>query len=98
VGVGELAVVKDAPDALRPRLLDRIHAAAYVGLSPNTFDAEVAAGTFSGPFPLTRTRRRLWDVRALDADMDRAMGLTGKVDDRAARKAAWQQSRAQATG
>jgi len=80
------------------RLMDRRQAAAYVGLSPNAFDAEVAAGTFPGHYPLTRIRRRLWDRRALDDAMDRAMGLTGKANDRAARKAAWQQSRAQAAG
>lgn len=83
---------------LAARLVDRESAAAYVGLSPNTFDQEVRAGTFPGPFPLTKTRRRLWDVRALDAALDRAMGIKTGADDRAARKAAWQQSRAQAAG
>lgn len=54
------------------RLLTLEEAAAYVGLSANTFMQEVRAGTFPGPFPLTETRRRLWDVRALDAAIDRA--------------------------
>lgn len=80
-------------DGITPRLLPRDKAAAYVGLSPNTFDRQVAAGTFPAPFPLTGLRRRLWDVRALDAAIDRVMGI--KADDRATRKAAWQQSRAQ---
>jgi predicted DNA-binding transcriptional regulator AlpA len=82
------------------RLLDRETAAAYVGLSPNAFDQEVRAGTFPAPFPLTRIRRRLWDVRALDAALDRAMGITTKADDRESRKAAWRQrkDRAQAVG
>jgi predicted DNA-binding transcriptional regulator AlpA len=84
----------------RPRLVDRKEAAAYVGLSPNAFDREVKAGTFPAPFPLTRIRRRLWDVRALDAAVDRVMGVAAKTNDREARKAAWRQrkDRAQAAG
>lgn len=76
------------------RLLAIEDAAAYVGLSPNTFMAEVRAGTFPGPFPLTRTRRRLWDVKALDAAMDRAMGAKVRDDDWEASKRAWQERRA----
>jgi predicted DNA-binding transcriptional regulator AlpA len=85
---------------IRPRLLDREQAAGYVGLSPNAFDREVRAGTFPAPFPLTKIRRRLWDVRALDAALDRAMGIVAKTDDRESRKAAWRQrkDRAQAAG
>jgi hypothetical protein len=52
---------------IAPRLLSRERVAAYVGLSPNAFEAEVAAGTFPGPFPLRRARRLLRDIRALDA-------------------------------
>jgi predicted DNA-binding transcriptional regulator AlpA len=85
-------------EVVAARLLDRDAAAAYVGLSPNAFDQEVKAGTFPAPFPLTRIRRRLWDVRALDAALDRAMGIASKIDDRAARKAAWRQDRAQKVG
>jgi predicted DNA-binding transcriptional regulator AlpA len=83
---------------LPPRLLDREDAANYVGLSPNAFDQEVRAGTFPAPFPLTKIRRRLWDVRALDAALDRAAGLGSKANDREARKAAWRarKDRAQA--
>jgi predicted DNA-binding transcriptional regulator AlpA len=75
------------------RLLDRKAAAAYVGLSTTNFDVEVAAGTFPQPFPLALTRRRLWDVRALDAAIDRAMGIQAKADNRAERKRAWQEER-----
>lgn len=86
--------------SVAPRLLSQEEAAAYVGLSPNAFWQEVEAGTFPHPFPLTKTRRRLWDVRALDAALDRAMGMASKQNDREARKAAWRQrkDRAQATG
>lgn len=84
-----------------PRLLDIEAAAAYVGLSTNAFESEVRAGTFPQPYPLTRTRRRLWDIRALDAVMDRATGVVTAANDREARKRAWnerRQSRAQAAG
>ncbi len=84
-----------------PRLLDRKGAALYVGLSPNAFDREVKAGTFPAPFPLTRIRRRLWDVKALDAAVDRAMGVKAKDDNWEASKRAWQErrkGRAQAVG
>jgi hypothetical protein len=59
------------PTGMTPRLLSREAAARYVGLSSGAFAAEVAAGTFPPPFLLKRTRRRLWDVRALDAALDR---------------------------
>lgn len=39
------------------------------------------------------TRRRLWDKNALDAAIDRKMGLVSRQDDRAARKAAWLEQR-----
>jgi hypothetical protein len=60
------------PSGVTPRLLSREAAARYVGLSPGAFAAEVEAGTFPAPFLLKMTRRRLWDVRALDAAVDRA--------------------------
>jgi predicted DNA-binding transcriptional regulator AlpA len=85
---------------LLPRLLDREDAANYVGLSPNAFDQEVRAGTFPAPFPLTKIRRRLWDVKALDDALDRARGIKAKDDDWESRKAAWRarKGRAQAAG
>ena len=73
-----------------PRWLSVDAAAAYVGLSQRTFEAEVAFGTFPQPFKLGRTRRRLWDVRALDATMDRASGLSNASDDLEARARAWE--------
>jgi hypothetical protein len=62
------------PTGITPRLLSREAAARYVGLSTGAFAAEVAAGTFPEPFLLKRTRRHLWDVRALDAALDRKGG------------------------
>jgi predicted DNA-binding transcriptional regulator AlpA len=72
-----------------PRLLSREQAAAYCGLSANSFMAEVEAGTFPGPVALSTTRRRLWDRLGLDRALDSR--LTGAPEDRNARKAQWQQ-------
>jgi hypothetical protein len=58
------------PMGMTPRLLSREEAAAYVGLSPNSFDIEVRAGTFAGPVRLKRVDRRLWDRKALDLALD----------------------------
>ena len=48
-----------------PATLSRMEAAAYTGLSPNTFDAEVAAGHYPQPLP-HKARRKLWSKAALD--------------------------------
>lgn len=48
-----------------PATLGIAGAAAYVGLSVNTFRAEVAAGTMPPPVPLA-CRRKLWSRAALD--------------------------------
>jgi hypothetical protein len=62
------------PAGITPRPLSREAAAPYVGLSTGAFTAEVAAGTLPEPFLLRRTHRHLWDVRALDAVLDRKDG------------------------
>jgi hypothetical protein len=61
-----------------PRFLSREEAARYVGVSPETFDAEVA----SGLWPAARRRggkggRLTWDRALLDAVADRDSGLAG---------------------
>lgn len=58
------------PPTLAPRLIGRDAAAAYVSVSPNTFDAMVADGTMPKPRRLT-TGRKAWDVRLLDQAIDR---------------------------
>jgi hypothetical protein len=59
-----------------PRYLSRIQAAAYVGVSATTFDAEVAAGHWpAGRRRGARAHRVTWDVRLLDLYADRASGL-----------------------
>ncbi len=50
------------------RLLSRPEAAAYVGVSPSTFDKLMADGLM--PRPLKVYARTLWDVRTLDASID----------------------------
>ena len=57
------------PPSLAPRLVSREAAAAYICVSPNTFDEMVK----SGQMPRARLlgeRRRAWDVRQLDIAID----------------------------
>lgn len=59
-----------------PRFLSRVEAAAYVGVSAATFDAEVNAGLW----PAARRRglkgtRLTWDRVLLDAFADRTSGI-----------------------
>jgi predicted DNA-binding transcriptional regulator AlpA len=64
-----MAHQKALPPALAPRLISREAAAAYVNVSPTTFDAMVKAGTMPKPRRLSG-RRKAWDVRTLDAAVD----------------------------
>lgn len=57
------------PPTLPPRLISREAAAAYVCVSPGKFDEMVGDGRM--PKPRCIDRRRAWDVRALDAAVDR---------------------------
>jgi excisionase family DNA binding protein len=56
------------PPTLAPRLINR-EAAAYVNVSPTTFDEMVRAGKMPRAKQLTG-RRLAWDVRALDIAVD----------------------------
>ena len=56
------------PDTLSPRLVDRLAAAAFVGVSPTKFDEMVGDGRM--PRPKRIDRRKLWDVRSLNAKVD----------------------------
>jgi predicted DNA-binding transcriptional regulator AlpA len=58
------------PATLPPRLVSREAAAAYVCVSPNTFDKMVDDGRMPRP-RLLGGKRRAWDVRALDLAIDR---------------------------
>ena len=67
-----LAMAKNSalPNNLPPRLLSREQAAAYLNLSPNSFDGLVSEGDMPKPMRLTN-KRKLWDLHALDAAIDR---------------------------
>lgn len=70
---------------LAPRGLPLDLAAAYVGLSPALFEAEVAAGRYPKPTRHggsdRKAARKVWDVKALDDAMD---ALSGRVAPSAA--------------
>ena len=68
------------PPTLAPRLINRDAAAAYVNLSPNTFDELVKAGKMPRPKQLTG-RRLAWDVRALDIAIDHLPTVGGSETD-----------------
>lgn len=51
-----------------PRMLNRAHAAAYVGVGTTKFDELVRDGRM--PRPRCIDARRLWDVRSLDEMID----------------------------
>jgi excisionase family DNA binding protein len=57
---------------VNPRGMSRKQAAAYVGVSPNTFDRMVKDGTM--PSPGRYRRRHLWDRVEIDASFDRLTG------------------------
>ena len=57
------------PPSLAPRLISREAAAAYICVSPNTFDEMVKNGQMPGA-RLLGSRRRGWDVRQLDIAID----------------------------
>lgn len=57
------------PPSLAPRLIDREASAAYVCVSPNTFDEMVARKQMPKAKVLS-ARRVAWDVRELNAAID----------------------------
>lgn len=57
------------PPNLRPRIISREAAAAYVNVSPNTFDLMVQNGVMPRPKKLWGLRKG-WDVQALDRAAD----------------------------
>jgi predicted DNA-binding transcriptional regulator AlpA len=68
------------PPTLAPRLINREAAAAYVNVSPNTFDEMVKTGKMPKPKQLAG-RRQAWDVRALDVAVDNLPTVGGDMDD-----------------
>lgn len=63
------------PLSLPPRGLNRIQAAAYVGISANFFDQLVKERTM--PAPRTVGSRRVWDRLELDVAFSRLPKLDG---------------------
>ena len=68
------------PPTLAPRLINREAAAAYVCVSPAKFDTLVQEGTMPRPKRLS-DRRLAWDVKALDAAVDRLPEHGGADND-----------------
>jgi predicted DNA-binding transcriptional regulator AlpA len=69
------------PPTLAPRLINLEAAAAYVCVSPNTFKQMVDDGRMPKPRRLS-DHRNAWDVRELDAAVDRLPADTaGSGDD-----------------
>jgi predicted DNA-binding transcriptional regulator AlpA len=68
------------PPTLPPRLIGREAAAAYVNVSPGTFDEMVKTGKMPQPKLLWGTRRA-WDVRELDTAVDNLPSVGGDNDD-----------------
>lgn len=65
-----------------PRCLGREQAAAYLGVSTSTFDAEVKAGRWPGPDRRgARGGRVTWDRVLLDATQDRHSRLAQNPAD-----------------
>jgi hypothetical protein len=58
------------PPTLAPRLVGREAAAAYVCVSPNTFDELVERRVMPNPRLIVGTTRKAWDLRDLDAAVD----------------------------
>ena len=52
------------PPSLAPRGLRRVEAAAYIGVSPSTFDKMIVEGRM--PKPKRYGDRTIWDRHALD--------------------------------
>jgi predicted DNA-binding transcriptional regulator AlpA len=57
------------PRSLSPRLITREAAAAYICVSPNTFDQMVRVGRMPQP-KLLGPGRRAWDLREMDLAID----------------------------
>jgi predicted DNA-binding transcriptional regulator AlpA len=67
------------PASLPPRGLSREQAAAYVGISPTTFDAMVTDGRM--PKPKRINARVVWDRHQLDLAFSALPDSEGRVDD-----------------
>lgn len=60
-----MAKASTLPPSLAPRLISRVQAAEYFGVSTSKFDEMVEDGR--APKPRRIDARKVWDVRELDA-------------------------------
>ena len=67
------------PEGTLPRGLSRRQVAAYVGVSPTTFDAMVGDGRM--PKPKQIGKRRVWDRLRVDEAFDELPGDIEPQDD-----------------
>jgi hypothetical protein len=61
--------IEHLPPGVTPRLLSRQAAAAYCGVSPGVFETHVPIA------PVRVGHQKRWDVKALDAWLDRQSGF-----------------------
>lgn len=66
---------------MTPGALPREKAAAFVGVSPGTFDKEVARGIWPPALPLPGRKKR-WSRKALQDAIDRYHGGLGENPDK----------------
>lgn len=64
------------PRGMTPRCLTKDQAAAYLGMSPDAFEARIRPHV--PPLPIS-TRPLLWDIKALDVWLDEQSGVTGAL-------------------
>jgi hypothetical protein len=74
------------PPTLAPRMVGREAAAAYVCVSPNTFDELIERRVMPKPRLIVGTTRKAWDLRNLDAAVD---ALPHDGEDLAAADEGW---------
>lgn len=72
-------LARTLPANLPPRGLSRIEVAAYVGVSPTTFDLMVKDGRMPKPFRVGS--RVLWDLRKIDPALDALSDANSEPDD-----------------
>jgi len=62
------------PSGITVRCLSKVQAAAYIGVSPNTFARMVSNNEAPKPIQISQ-RRLVWDVKQLDALIDSFNGF-----------------------
>ena len=79
VGRMETRTIRNTlPAGLAPRGLSRVQAAAYVGVSPSTFDRMMRDGLM--PPPIRVYSRTVWDRERLDAAIGALSGIRAEAD------------------